>query len=166
MTTQEYTSPQRVVAPGAVFVEHRTKRPRMSESAYIAPTAVRRTSDGRGQNRVQHLVPRAAHDRPSGGARMLVRPVRRPVGYVHFERCPTDASGQTAEVVPTGRADTSGGSEQEEFLRRGTAPSLPAARSRWTETLPLVLRRLPERGPAPSVVILANGRDAGGRASV
>jgi len=40
MTTQEYTSPQRVVAPGAVFVEHRTKRPRVSESAYIAPTAV------------------------------------------------------------------------------------------------------------------------------
>ncbi len=40
MTTQEYASPQRVVAPGAVFVEHRTKRPRVSESAYIAPTAV------------------------------------------------------------------------------------------------------------------------------
>ncbi len=40
MTAEELVSPARVLARGAVFVEHRTKRPRVAESAYIAPTAV------------------------------------------------------------------------------------------------------------------------------
>src|ERR1700709_2452538 len=40
MTTQEHVAPPRVVAPGAVFVEHRMKQPTVAESAYIAPTAV------------------------------------------------------------------------------------------------------------------------------
>ncbi len=36
----EYPVPPRVVGRGAVFVEHRLKIPQVSESAYIAPTAV------------------------------------------------------------------------------------------------------------------------------
>ncbi|HEV7207372.1 MAG TPA: gamma carbonic anhydrase family protein [Mycobacteriales bacterium] len=37
---QDYVSPPSVVGRAAVFVEHRLKRPRVAESAYIAPTAV------------------------------------------------------------------------------------------------------------------------------
>jgi gamma-carbonic anhydrase len=36
----EFPVPQPVVGRGALFVEHRLKTPRVSESAYIAPTAV------------------------------------------------------------------------------------------------------------------------------
>jgi UDP-3-O-[3-hydroxymyristoyl] glucosamine N-acyltransferase len=36
----EFPVPQPVVGRGAVFVEHRLKSPKVSESAYIAPTAV------------------------------------------------------------------------------------------------------------------------------
>jgi gamma-carbonic anhydrase len=36
----EYPAPPRVVGRGAVFVEHRLKTPQVSESAYVAPTAV------------------------------------------------------------------------------------------------------------------------------
>src|SRR6516225_2408393 len=36
----EYPVPQPVVGRGALFVEHRLKIPQVSESAYIAPTAV------------------------------------------------------------------------------------------------------------------------------
>jgi len=36
----EYPVPQPVVGRGAVFVEHRLRTPQVSESAYIAPTAV------------------------------------------------------------------------------------------------------------------------------
>jgi carbonic anhydrase/acetyltransferase-like protein (isoleucine patch superfamily) len=36
----EYEAPKRYVGPDAVFVEHRHRLPRVSESAYIAPTAV------------------------------------------------------------------------------------------------------------------------------
>src|SRR5260221_878247 len=36
----EYPVPQPVVGRGALFVEHRLKTPQVSESAYIAPTAV------------------------------------------------------------------------------------------------------------------------------
>ena len=36
----EYPVPQPVVGRGALFVEHRLKAPQVSESAYIAPTAV------------------------------------------------------------------------------------------------------------------------------
>ena len=36
----EYPVPQPVVGRGALFVEHRLKSPKVSESAYIAPTAV------------------------------------------------------------------------------------------------------------------------------
>ena len=36
----EYEAPKRYVGPDAVFVEHRRGLPRVSESAYIAPTAV------------------------------------------------------------------------------------------------------------------------------
>lgn len=38
--TPGHVSPPEMVARGAVFVEHRMKRPQVSESAYIAPTAV------------------------------------------------------------------------------------------------------------------------------
>ena len=37
---EEYKAPTQAVGRDAVFVEHRTKSPRVSESAYIAPTAV------------------------------------------------------------------------------------------------------------------------------
>ena len=40
MTAEEYATPPRVVGRDAVFVRHRTKSPRVSESAYVAPTAV------------------------------------------------------------------------------------------------------------------------------
>jgi carbonic anhydrase/acetyltransferase-like protein (isoleucine patch superfamily) len=40
MTEIEYPVPPVVVGRGAVFVEHRLKIPQVSESAYIAPTAV------------------------------------------------------------------------------------------------------------------------------
>ena len=36
----EYQAPAPVAGPGAVFVEHRLKSPKVAESAYIAPTAV------------------------------------------------------------------------------------------------------------------------------
>ena len=36
----EYPVPPRLVGRGAVFVEHRLKAPQVSESAYVAPTAV------------------------------------------------------------------------------------------------------------------------------
>src|SRR5436305_5570713 len=36
----EYPVPQPVVGRGALFVEHRLKSPQVSESSYIAPTAV------------------------------------------------------------------------------------------------------------------------------
>jgi carbonic anhydrase/acetyltransferase-like protein (isoleucine patch superfamily) len=36
----EYPVPQAVVGRGALFVEHRLQTPQVSESAYIAPTAV------------------------------------------------------------------------------------------------------------------------------
>ncbi len=36
----DYAPPSRVIGPDAVFVRHRMKSPRVSESAYIAPTAV------------------------------------------------------------------------------------------------------------------------------
>jgi len=36
----EYQAPPHVAGPGAVFVEHRLKSPKVAESAYIAPTAV------------------------------------------------------------------------------------------------------------------------------
>src|SRR5271155_6005008 len=36
----EFPVPQPVVGRGAMFVEHRLKVPQVSESAYIAPTAV------------------------------------------------------------------------------------------------------------------------------
>ena len=36
----EYQAPPTVAGPGAVFVEHRLKSPKVAESAYIAPTAV------------------------------------------------------------------------------------------------------------------------------
>ena len=39
-SAEDYVSPPRVMARGALYVEHRTKRPKVSESAYIAPTAV------------------------------------------------------------------------------------------------------------------------------
>ena len=40
MNAAEYPVPQPVVGRGALFVEHRLKTPQVSESAYIAPTAV------------------------------------------------------------------------------------------------------------------------------
>ena len=40
MSADEYPVPLPVVGRGAVFVEHRLKSPQVSESAYIAPTAV------------------------------------------------------------------------------------------------------------------------------
>lgn len=40
MTTDEYVTPTRIVGRDAVFVSHRSKSPRVAESAYIAPTAV------------------------------------------------------------------------------------------------------------------------------
>lgn len=40
MTTSEYVSPRTVQAPGACFVEHRMKRPRVADTAYVAPNAV------------------------------------------------------------------------------------------------------------------------------
>jgi len=40
MSAEEYPVPPPVVGRGAVFAEHRLKSPRVSESAYIAPTAV------------------------------------------------------------------------------------------------------------------------------
>src|SRR5438105_13668488 len=40
VTAEEYPVPPRVTGRGAVFVEHRLKIPQLSESAYIAPTAV------------------------------------------------------------------------------------------------------------------------------
>ena len=40
MTADEYVTPPRAVGRDAVFVRHRLKSPRVSESAYIAPTAV------------------------------------------------------------------------------------------------------------------------------
>jgi carbonic anhydrase/acetyltransferase-like protein (isoleucine patch superfamily) len=40
VSAQEYPTPPRVVGHGAVFVEHRLKSPQVSDSAYIAPTAV------------------------------------------------------------------------------------------------------------------------------
>jgi gamma-carbonic anhydrase len=40
MSEVEYPAPPVVVGRGAVFVEHRLKIPQVSESAYIAPTAV------------------------------------------------------------------------------------------------------------------------------
>ena len=40
LTEDEYPAPPRVAGRGAAFVEHRLKRPKVAESAYIAPTAV------------------------------------------------------------------------------------------------------------------------------
>ncbi len=40
MTAEEYSTPPRAVGRDAVFVRHRTKNPKVAESAYIAPTAV------------------------------------------------------------------------------------------------------------------------------
>jgi len=40
VSEDEYPAPQPVVGHGAMFVEHRLKNPCVSESAYIAPTAV------------------------------------------------------------------------------------------------------------------------------
>jgi gamma-carbonic anhydrase len=40
MGGEEYPAPPRLVGRGAMFVEHRLKVPRVSESAYVAPTAV------------------------------------------------------------------------------------------------------------------------------
>jgi gamma-carbonic anhydrase len=40
MNAVDYPVPQPVVGRGALFVEHRLKSPQVSESAYIAPTAV------------------------------------------------------------------------------------------------------------------------------
>lgn len=40
MTTVEYQTPVRAVGRDAVFVRHRTKSPRVADSAYVAPTAV------------------------------------------------------------------------------------------------------------------------------
>src|SRR6185312_322564 len=40
VSAEEYPAPPAVVGRGAVFVEHRLKIPQVSESAYIAPTAV------------------------------------------------------------------------------------------------------------------------------
>jgi carbonic anhydrase/acetyltransferase-like protein (isoleucine patch superfamily) len=40
MSEVEYPAPPVVIGIGAVFVEHRLKTPQVSESAYIAPTAV------------------------------------------------------------------------------------------------------------------------------
>ena len=40
VSAEEYPVPPPVVGRGAVFVEHRLKSPQVSESAYIAPTAV------------------------------------------------------------------------------------------------------------------------------
>jgi carbonic anhydrase/acetyltransferase-like protein (isoleucine patch superfamily) len=40
VSVDEYPVPPAVVGRGAVFVEHRLKTPQVSESAYIAPTAV------------------------------------------------------------------------------------------------------------------------------
>jgi len=40
VSADEYPVPPPVVGRGAVFVEHRLKNPQVSESAYIAPTAV------------------------------------------------------------------------------------------------------------------------------
>src|SRR6201993_3941337 len=40
MSATEYPVPPNVVGGGAVCVEHRLKPPQVSESAYIAPTAV------------------------------------------------------------------------------------------------------------------------------
>jgi carbonic anhydrase/acetyltransferase-like protein (isoleucine patch superfamily) len=40
VSADEFPVPQPVVGRGAVFVEHRLKTPQVSESAYIAPTAV------------------------------------------------------------------------------------------------------------------------------
>jgi carbonic anhydrase/acetyltransferase-like protein (isoleucine patch superfamily) len=40
VSAQEYPTPPRIVGHGAVFVEHRLKTPQVSDSAYIAPTAV------------------------------------------------------------------------------------------------------------------------------
>jgi acetyltransferase-like isoleucine patch superfamily enzyme len=40
VSADEYPVPPRVVGRGAVFVEHRLKGPQVSESAYVAPTAV------------------------------------------------------------------------------------------------------------------------------
>src|SRR2546425_2258146 len=40
VSVEEYPVPPPVVGPGAMFVEHRLKTPQVSESAYIAPTAV------------------------------------------------------------------------------------------------------------------------------
>src|SRR6516162_1223555 len=40
VSAEEYPAPPVVVGRGALFVEHRLKIPRVSESAYIAPTAV------------------------------------------------------------------------------------------------------------------------------
>jgi carbonic anhydrase/acetyltransferase-like protein (isoleucine patch superfamily) len=40
VSADEYPAPPRVVGRGAVFIEHRLKTPQVSESAYIAPTAV------------------------------------------------------------------------------------------------------------------------------
>jgi gamma-carbonic anhydrase len=40
VSEDEYPAPQPVVGRGAMFVEHRLKNPRVSQSAYIAPTAV------------------------------------------------------------------------------------------------------------------------------
>ena len=40
MSADEFPVPLPVVGRGAVFAEHRLKSPQVSESAYIAPTAV------------------------------------------------------------------------------------------------------------------------------
>jgi gamma-carbonic anhydrase len=40
VSADEYPAPPQVIGRGAVFVEHRLKIPQVSESAYIAPTAV------------------------------------------------------------------------------------------------------------------------------
>src|SRR5215467_233035 len=40
MSADEYPVPPPAVGRGAVFVEHRLKSPQVSQSAYIAPTAV------------------------------------------------------------------------------------------------------------------------------
>src|SRR5215467_11133689 len=40
VSSEEYPAPPAVVGSSAVFVEHRLKIPQVSESAYIAPTAV------------------------------------------------------------------------------------------------------------------------------
>src|SRR5260370_40824086 len=61
----EYPVPPRVVGRGAVFVEHRLKIPQVSESAYVAPTAV---PAGQLTRRPHPPVPCGAPINAEGGA--------------------------------------------------------------------------------------------------